>query len=54
LVDCSLQDPAFKAICEEYAADYDLFEKEFTTNFKKLTELGTQKQQPWNASGAWA
>jgi catalase (peroxidase I) len=35
-----VEDPAFKAICEEYAADYDLFAKEFAVNFKKLTELG--------------
>jgi len=35
-----VEDKAFRSICEEYAADYDLFAKEFAVNFKKLTELG--------------
>ena len=35
-----VNDPAFRKISEEYAADYDTFEKDFATNFKTLTELG--------------
>jgi cytochrome c peroxidase len=34
-----VEDPKFRPICEEYAADYDKFAAEFATNFKMLTGL---------------
>jgi len=43
-----VEDPKFRPICEEYAADYDKFAAEFATNFKMLTELGfTESGLQW-------
>lgn len=41
-----VRDPEFKKACEAYV-DYPTFEKEFTTNYKKLTELGFSAGSPW-------
>ena len=39
-----LEDPAFKAVVEEYAADQSLFFEEYTSAWIKLQENGVAEQ----------
>ena len=41
------QDPAFRPWVEKYAADEELFFKDFSAAFKKLQENGVAAFKPW-------